>query len=199
MDLRVLKTRRIIKDAFVELLKEREFPDISVKMIVEKAIINRSTFYRNFKDKYDLRDIIVDDIVKDFTEHLEVDFLQYHNLENEKYFEVLHNSFKNAWEMRDLYMVFWKSRLLGRNLFEEMIDSGTKKVALKIQDSSKVNPAKKSLALYYARLLVNNMLVSMRWWFEQEGAVSSEQITKMVISHMVHGTIPTLKENSIWI
>ena len=38
-------------------------------------MINRSTFYRYFSDKYILRDTIVADIVKDFADHMEVDFL----------------------------------------------------------------------------------------------------------------------------
>ena len=88
MDLRVVKTRKHILNSFVELLNEHDFPDISVKMITQKALINRSTFYRNYKDKYDLRDILIDDIVKNFTDNLEVDFLELHNLENERYFNL---------------------------------------------------------------------------------------------------------------
>lgn len=40
--------------AFTELIEESEFQKISVEMIMEKAQVSRSTFYRHFKDKYDV-------------------------------------------------------------------------------------------------------------------------------------------------
>ena len=40
--------------AFTELIEESEFQKISVDMIMEKAQVSRSTFYRHFKDKYDV-------------------------------------------------------------------------------------------------------------------------------------------------
>lgn len=44
-DLRVIKTRRLIKDAFVKLSGEKGFKNITVNDISDKAMINRSTFY----------------------------------------------------------------------------------------------------------------------------------------------------------
>ena len=52
MDLRVLKTEELIRNTFLELLAQKEFTDISVKEITEKARINRSTFYKHYEDKY---------------------------------------------------------------------------------------------------------------------------------------------------
>lgn len=40
--------------AFSELMDEGDFQKISVDMIMEKAQVSRSTFYRHFKDKYDV-------------------------------------------------------------------------------------------------------------------------------------------------
>lgn len=53
-DLRVKRTRSAIKNAFLELLSEKPFDNISVIDIAERAMINRSTFYLHYQDKYDL-------------------------------------------------------------------------------------------------------------------------------------------------
>ena len=44
----------IIFEVFLELLHEKSFKDLSVKEIVHKAGVSRSTFYLHFADKYEL-------------------------------------------------------------------------------------------------------------------------------------------------
>ena len=53
-DPRVLRTRKLIMDSFIELSSIKEFKDITVKDITEEAMINRATFYYHFEDIYDL-------------------------------------------------------------------------------------------------------------------------------------------------
>lgn len=53
-DLRVIRTRKLIMDAFIELSSKKEFKDITVKDITTEAMINRATFYYHFQDIYDL-------------------------------------------------------------------------------------------------------------------------------------------------
>ena len=48
------RTHNIIIDAFTRLIQEHDFNRITVEMIMKKAAISRSTFYRYFKDKYDV-------------------------------------------------------------------------------------------------------------------------------------------------
>ncbi|MHA6250908.1 TetR/AcrR family transcriptional regulator [Oceanobacillus sp. CAU 1775] len=55
-DLRILRTRKLIMESFVDLSGKMEFKDITVKDITTKAMINRSTFYYHFEDIYDLLD-----------------------------------------------------------------------------------------------------------------------------------------------
>lgn len=53
-DPRVLRTRRLIMDSFIELSTKKEFKDITIKDITTEAMINRATFYYHFEDIYDL-------------------------------------------------------------------------------------------------------------------------------------------------
>ena len=46
-DLRVIKTKQNIRQSFLALLCEFEFHDIAVADILNKAQINRTTFYKH--------------------------------------------------------------------------------------------------------------------------------------------------------
>ena len=50
----ISRTHNAIVNAFLVLIKEHDFNKISVDMIMKKATVSRSTFYRYFKDKYDV-------------------------------------------------------------------------------------------------------------------------------------------------
>ena len=56
MDLRIEKTERGIKNAFIELRSRKPLEKITVKELCESARINKSTFYAHYKDIYDLSD-----------------------------------------------------------------------------------------------------------------------------------------------
>ena len=54
LDPRVRRTRQLLHDAFVRLLAQRAFSDISVQDVTEAATLNRATFYAHYPDKYAL-------------------------------------------------------------------------------------------------------------------------------------------------
>lgn len=59
IDPRVIRTRKLIMDAFIHVLKKKEFKDITINDITAEATVNRATFYYHFIDKYDLLDKIL--------------------------------------------------------------------------------------------------------------------------------------------
>lgn len=61
-DLRIIKTRNSLYDALIFLLKEKTFEEIKVSDICKKALINRSTFYSHFQDKYELFASLIDNL-----------------------------------------------------------------------------------------------------------------------------------------
>ena len=62
-DPRVLRTRKLIMDAFIKLSETKEFSDITVKNITEEAMINRATFYYHFQDIYDLLEKVLSEVL----------------------------------------------------------------------------------------------------------------------------------------
>ena len=53
-DPRVLRTRRLLRQALVELVSEQDFESITVQDITDRATLNRATLYLHYQDKYDL-------------------------------------------------------------------------------------------------------------------------------------------------
>ena len=53
-DRRTRRTRQLLRDALLALLKEKRYEDISVQEIIERADVARSTFYVHYIDKDDL-------------------------------------------------------------------------------------------------------------------------------------------------
>lgn len=64
-DLRVKRTELYIKNAFLHLLNEQPFEKIQVNDIAQRAMINRSTFYLHYRDKYDLLEQLKEQLIQD--------------------------------------------------------------------------------------------------------------------------------------
>lgn len=76
IDIRIIKTKRAIKSVFFELMKEIGFQNITVKKIIERAEINRSTFYAHYIDKFDLLQQVENELLieyKNIVDHAPVE------------------------------------------------------------------------------------------------------------------------------
>ena len=61
-DLRIRRTRKMIQEALLELTVEKGYPNITVQDIADRAMVNRSTFYRHYLDKDDLLTQYMDEV-----------------------------------------------------------------------------------------------------------------------------------------
>ena len=69
-DLRVRKTKANLYKGLIELMEEKEFEDIKVIDICKKSLINRSTFYDHFNDKFELLNSFMNDLKIELLNHL---------------------------------------------------------------------------------------------------------------------------------
>lgn len=53
-DRRIKRTKALLKQGLIEIMNEKSVKDITVKELVERVDINRSTFYLHYADIYDL-------------------------------------------------------------------------------------------------------------------------------------------------
>jgi len=59
-DRRAVRSKDAILEACLSLMEEIGFERVTVQLVVERANVNRSTFYAHYLDKYDLADRLVE-------------------------------------------------------------------------------------------------------------------------------------------
>lgn len=64
MDLREKKTKRNIKNAFLQLRAFKPLEKITIKELAELAEISKATFYLHYKDIYDLSDTLEKEVIQ---------------------------------------------------------------------------------------------------------------------------------------
>ena len=74
VDPRIIRTRKLLMDAFMKIAQKKEFKDITIKDITDEATVNRATLYSHFNDKYDLMDAVIketilENIIKNLNHH----------------------------------------------------------------------------------------------------------------------------------
>lgn len=91
-DLRVIKTKKNLYECILSIMVNKTFEEIKVSDICEKALINRSTFYAHFSDKYELLQSLISDLKDGLKENLNKN----QNFENPKeYYMIMIELFLN--------------------------------------------------------------------------------------------------------
>lgn len=60
IDRRIKRTRRLVSEAFIQLVLEKGYDGVRIEDIIEQADVARTTFYTHFKDKGDLLEYVVE-------------------------------------------------------------------------------------------------------------------------------------------
>lgn len=60
VDRRIIKSQEAIKQAFIELMAEKNLDEITMQDISERANVGRRTIYLHYLDKYDLLDKLIE-------------------------------------------------------------------------------------------------------------------------------------------
>ncbi|RLQ93598.1 TetR/AcrR family transcriptional regulator [Falsibacillus albus] len=61
VDRRITKSQKSIKKAVTELMSEKNYDDITIQDIADRADVNRGTIYLHYVDKYDLLDKMIEE------------------------------------------------------------------------------------------------------------------------------------------
>ncbi|QAY68111.1 TetR/AcrR family transcriptional regulator [Paenibacillus protaetiae] len=82
IDPRVIRTRQLLKDAFIDLLQEMDLEKISVNRIAERATINRVTFYLHYRDIPDMMEKMADEMIEDMEKKIIIRGSRFNEEEN---------------------------------------------------------------------------------------------------------------------
>lgn len=70
-DRRIRRTRRLLKESLIQLMQEKEFMNISVREVTERADLNRGTFYLHYQDTRHLLQDIENETLLEFQQMLD--------------------------------------------------------------------------------------------------------------------------------
>jgi len=65
MDLRIIKTKKALSDAFLSLLAAKPVNKITITELTQKALVSKATFYLHYTDIYDLLEHVQNDLISD--------------------------------------------------------------------------------------------------------------------------------------
>jgi AcrR family transcriptional regulator len=157
-DRRILRTRDALGDALVALMQEKNFEDITVQEVLDRAGVGRSTFYVHYRDKDDLLLSDVEDFLQGFSKTLDRQGASTSRL------LPVHEFFTHIREAREVYRAFVKSGkvadvwVLGRGLFARSIEERLRKAGVEIE------PAQRSAQ---AHALAGSFFSLLDWWMDK--------------------------------
>lgn len=100
-DLRIVKTENLIYETLINLLKEKPFEEIKVSDICSKALINRSTFYAHYSDKYELVYSFINTLKQELSAAIKENMKDFNT--KEYYIEMINLVLSHLEERKEIY------------------------------------------------------------------------------------------------
>lgn len=113
-DLRVQKTHKAIRTAFVELLQEKSFENIAVQQILDRALVNRNTFYKYYSGKSDLAGAMISELKAEYSYLIEK---RKQIIDLNEFIEIILPLF---YEKRRLILALWTIKTKRHHLWDDM-------------------------------------------------------------------------------
>ena len=175
-DLRIIKTNNTLYDALINLLKEKTFEEIKVSDICQKALVNRSTFYAHFNDKYEL----FMSLINSLKESLQIELKSIEETNLKDYYLKMIEVFLNHIEGKEQ---IYKSILINNRssiIMDMIYDTITEDINQKVTKNDKDVP-NEIFTAYYLGAIVNTGIE----WFKNDKKYSKDQMIEYLDRLMV--------------
>ena len=171
-DLRVVKTQNTLYTTLLELMKEKSFEEIKVSDICSHALINRSTFYAHYNDKYEL----LADAINDLKNSLIMELNKNKSISNTKeyYLEMIRLFLDHIENKRDIYSAIM---INNRNsIMMDILSSVANNEVIKKMESSNVSTSVPSNII--AKFYLGGVLNLGIEWLRDSNKYTKEEIVK---------------------
>jgi len=174
-DLRVVKTKNALYNSLLELMKEKTFEEIKVSDICNKALINRSTFYSHYEDKYELLSDCINDLKISLTNELKKN--QNINSTKEYYIEMIKLFLNHIEEKKDTYLAI---AINNRNsiLIDIIYDVLDHDIISRLKDENDSKVPESIIAKFYLGAVTN---VGINWMYNINKYTKEEMINYLTI------------------
>ncbi|MFT8390156.1 MAG: TetR/AcrR family transcriptional regulator [Sporolactobacillus sp.] len=184
-DLRARRTRAEIKTHFIDLLLEKNFNNITVKDITQKAQIGRGTFYLHYKDKYDLLQTLIDEAVTAITNKFQPKHLFESGKVNPAYartFVVEAYGYFQSHERLYRALLFNEGTPSFRYRLQQQMISKFRQELMPILQQQSNNQVAFEIMPQFAS---SGMIGLISWWFENDFCVPKEAIADNVVRLLI--------------
>lgn len=183
IDYRIQLTKKMFKNAFFQLLKEKSIQEITIKELCATAQVNRGTFYSHYEDIYQLLHSIEDEMYQELLTTLSS--LQFTASTDREFYIALFEFFVNNAEMCTM--------LISKNSDQEFLNKillvGLS-VFMSYYEDKTVLPPDQLRALYH---FVSGGCVSLlKVWFEDGMVHSCSEMADLLRSIITLGIIPAI-------
>jgi AcrR family transcriptional regulator len=166
-DRRSQRTRRLLGQAFVSLLREKGYSAITVSDLIERANIGRSTFYAHYHDKDDL-------FVHELDRVIEVLSHGVPTQEEFPFFPSL-GLFRHVGEEYELYKA-----LLWTPGIDLLIQHMQKSLSQRIEQGLQKHEKDLDVPLpILANFVAGSFLTLLKWWLENRMSYSPEEVDQI--------------------
>ncbi len=177
-DLRIQKTRRDLRGAIIELIKEKPIEKISVTEICNKAMVNRMTFYKYYEDKFSLLDDTVNEI-KDIIINKAPNTRNIKTLDDASLFfaEIIKIVLEFLDNNRDLIIAVEKNgdyKLL--DIITYISEDAIKELLTQL---NKLKPLKYSIPLS-ASFIYGGFISTIVYWIDHPNAINKNQLLELI-------------------
>ena len=163
-DLRVVKTHKVIREAFIMLLSEQEYNDITIQAILDCAKVNRATFYKYYSGKGDLAGQMIDD----FKQEVSQLFQDRLNADSQMLQMTMENHSQKLFERRQQMLALWKIRTQHHNLYHDMFLMG-KQNFIELAKKQKATDYLTAEAIdYQATMMATVFMASLKYFYERD-------------------------------
>lgn len=171
-DLRVVRTRKMIVNAFMKLVQKEGFNELTVQEIADEAMINRATFYAHFKDKEDLYHFVFNSALESIKEVLGVNIItEDHKVALQSVADMLTHFFSLAQENRD----FFKTLTSGTNsaILTETLKSLLADQYAEVFDHLEIKQGQTLIPTSFIIAYMTSIFIgNLHWWLDNDSDFS---------------------------
>lgn len=183
LDPRVVRTRALLRDAFISLLMEQGYDSITIQDIADRAGLRRATFYLNYKDKEELLTATLDGMMESITAEIsQIDDNPLDPVCNER---VIRLVFEHARQHADLYQIILQGHgaiRMVRHVREYMATRIRTMHADDLQAGNSDFPVD-----VVANYMAASELSMLIWWLENDMPYPVEQMARMCSQLILKG------------
>lgn len=168
-DIRVIRSKAWLLDALIELLKEKDYKDITIKELTDEASVSRQTFYRNFKDKDDILLQNMDEAFDGFFSRIKDNLSRETNLK-----DIAGELFITWKENRNLFTALEKAGLMHKTLerFSEYSTLLQKQIGINAKKNNNYDK-------YLAHFIAGGTYMILEKWFQDKMKVQVSDISEL--------------------